>query len=90
MILKYCPGSTIIEWFKNPNKTHKNRSIGWKALVESYPLVGNWIASRIGNGTQVRLGEDLWVGAEENFILSESIISQLRAQRIIVLADAQA
>ena len=37
---KYCPDGIITEWLRNPNKTFRGGSIGWKALVLAYPLIG--------------------------------------------------
>lgn len=63
MISKYCPNSSIIEWFRQPVKSQKNSSIGWKIMVQSFPLIGSWMAWRIRDGKNVRVGEDPWVGA---------------------------
>ena len=53
IISKYYPGNNITEWMRSPEKTHKNGSIGWKAMTLAYPLIGKWIAWKIGNGSQV-------------------------------------
>ena len=79
-----------MEWFKNPNKTNKNGSIGWKALILEFSLFGSWIAWRIGNGTRVKVGEDPWVGPGEEYRLSDQVIQHLRIHRITFLADVQA
>jgi hypothetical protein len=55
---KYFPTFFISEWFREPLKSPKE-SIVWKALVQAFPLVGNWTVWRIGNREKVRLGEDL-------------------------------
>ena len=54
-------------WLRNPGKIYKNGSIGCKAMVLAYPLVGQWIGWKIGNRRQVRVGEDPWTGVGENF-----------------------
>jgi hypothetical protein len=40
-----------------------NFSIVWKALVEAFPLTGEWIVWNLGNGKSVHIGEDPWEGA---------------------------
>jgi len=45
----------------------------WKAIVQPFPLVGNWMAWNVGNGVKVRIGADPWVGSGEEHILSEEI-----------------
>ena len=37
---KYCSNNIITEWLRNLDKSYKNGSIGWKAMVLSYPLIG--------------------------------------------------
>ena len=58
ILSKYCYESSLTDWIKNPDKTFKNGSIGWKATILAYPLVGKWISWKIGDGRQVRVGED--------------------------------
>ena len=41
---KYFPNESIHEWIRKRDRTYKNGSIGWKALVLAFPLVGNWLA----------------------------------------------
>ena len=67
-----------MEWFRNPNKTHKNGSTGWNALVQAFPLISHWMAWRIGSGTRVKVGEDPWEGDGEEYILSNKFIQHLR------------
>ena len=50
ILSKYCSRSILIDWIRNPDKTFKNGSIGWKTMILAYPLVGNWIAWKIGDG----------------------------------------
>jgi len=76
---KYFPNLFVSEWFREPTKSSKG-SIVWKALVDDFPLVGNWIVWRIGNRTKVRLGEDLWLGVGNNlnFIFPYSKYSRVK------------
>ena len=80
---------TLIDWFRNPNKYFKNGSVGWKAMVLAFPLIGNWTTWKIGNGKSVRIGEYPWAGAKENYKLPNSVIIKLREQRCSKLADVQ-
>ena len=41
---KYLTNMEIIEWIRSPNKNYKNGSVGWKAMVLAFPLIGTWIA----------------------------------------------
>ena len=75
----------MIDWFRSTNKTFKNGLVGWKALVLAFPLIGNWLAWEIGNGRSVRIGEDPWEGAREDYKLSPTIFDKLKEQRCLNL-----
>ena len=62
ILTKYCSNNSITEWLRNPDKTFRNGSIGWKEMVLAYPLIGHWIGWQIGDGRKVRVGEDLGLG----------------------------
>ena len=47
---KYFPNGSIQEWIRKLDKSFRNGSICWKALVLAFPQVGNWIAWSVGNG----------------------------------------
>jgi len=65
MISEYLPNLSVIEWFRQLNKSSKG-SIVWKALVEAFPLVGEWVVWKIGDGKNARVGEDPWLGVGNN------------------------
>jgi hypothetical protein len=83
---KYFPTLSISDWFREPLKSPKG-SIVWKALVQAFPLVGNWTVCCIGNGEKVRLGEDPWLGAGNNYKLSQPLLLFLKDKNIRFLSD---
>ena len=54
----------------------------------AYPLIGKWIWWKIKDGKCVKVGEDPWMGAGENFKLSPILIQILRSTRIFTIVDA--
>jgi hypothetical protein len=85
---KYFPSLSIIDWFHDPLKSSKG-SIVWKALVQDFPLVGKWNAWHIGNGEKVRLGEDPWLGAGNNYKLSQPLIKFLKGKKMLLFEQPQ-
>lgn len=79
MVSKYMDGSTFEEWFRRPRKSVSNSSLVWKALVDAFPLIGDW---------QVRIGEDPREGSAGVHKLSEDLVSNLHNHGIITLRDA--
>jgi hypothetical protein len=57
-------------------------------LVEAFPLIGKHLAWNIGNGKQVRLGEDPWVGSGQGHSLPEYLINNLHDRGVYALNDA--
>ena len=88
LISKYFPNGSIQDWIRKRDKSFKNGSIGWKALVLAFPQVVNWLAWLIGNGREVRVGEDPWSGARERYKLSEALVTKLRSLGIYTLNQA--
>jgi hypothetical protein len=43
---------------KKSHEKHKKVSNQWKDLVLAFPIIGNNLSWKVGNGTQVRLGVD--------------------------------
>ena len=79
ILSKYCPGTGLTDWIRNPDKKFKNGSIGWKEMILAYPLVGHWISWKICDGRKVRVGENPWARAGENYRLSPQLIQHLRS-----------
>jgi hypothetical protein len=37
---KYIAPESLEDWIRSTNKTHKQGSIFWKALISSFPVIG--------------------------------------------------
>lgn len=69
-------------------KLTSNVSIHWKALVQCFPLVGRWLVWKVGNGEQVRIGVDPWVGYKNKFRFPYWLIEMLQDRGICTLNQA--
>jgi hypothetical protein len=44
---KYFPSNSIIDWVMWPQKSSKNGSVIWKAMVNAFPLIGTGLYGRL-------------------------------------------
>lgn len=67
-------------------KTNSHKaSVVQKALVNAFPLIGNWPIWKIGNGSDILMWEDPWIGVKDNFILSNALMEALHEHGIFLL-----
>ena len=62
---KYIPHESLIDWIRNPRKTHSGGSVIWKAIVNSFSLIENSLAWDVGNGENFLIGKDPWMGSSQ-------------------------
>jgi hypothetical protein len=83
---KYISPDSIEDWIRSPLKASTNGSIIWKAMISSFPVVGDSLAWKVGKGNHLRIGTDPWPGSGNSHILSEDLIEQLHKQGIFYLS----
>jgi hypothetical protein len=72
----HLPGTTL-DWIRSERKILQNVSNQWKALVLAFPVIGDFLAWKVGIGTQVRVGVDAIMGCDKRVFLSEALIHHL-------------
>lgn len=56
---KYIREGSLEDWLRSVSKeTFKQASIIWKTLVTTFPLVGKWLAWKVGKNNIGTIGED--------------------------------
>jgi hypothetical protein len=55
---KYIDPLSVEDWIRTPRKSFQNASFIWNTVILSFPLPGNWLVWKVGNGSGVILGED--------------------------------
>lgn len=75
MVRKYIEPQYWEDWICNPVKKYTQGSSLWKAIVLSFPLVGSFLAWKVGDGKKVRLGADPWIDGQGLYHLSDDVIS---------------
>ena len=82
---KYIFGESLLEWIRNPRKSHVGGSVIWKAIVTSFDLIENHLAWDVGNGESVLIGRDPWMGSIQQHLLPPDVIDQLGLQGVFML-----
>jgi len=82
---KYIDPLTTLDWIRMPHKSSKNSSVVWKAVVVSVNIIEKGLAWLVGDGTQVRLGQDPWIGCPEGFTLSQGLVTDLKDRGLFTL-----
>ena len=62
-------------------------SICWKAVLWSFDLIGNFLTWKVGNGTNVRIGLDSWVGCKWRHNLPMSLVDKLHSAGLFYVSD---
>jgi hypothetical protein len=52
---KYIEPISVEDCIGNPSNSIHNVSIPWKTIVLAFPLIGNWLVWKVGNGEKVRV-----------------------------------
>jgi len=86
---KYIDLIPLEDCIRNPTKNKKNVSVVWKAIVESFKVIEQGLAWKIGNGRNMKIGKDPWVGFNENYALSPGLINHLETKRILFLNQVE-
>ena len=73
---KYLNEEFILSWIRNPNKSYNGESLFWKAVVQSFPVAGDILAWKVGNGRFVSWGRMLFltIQIKESFGINLLII----------------
>jgi hypothetical protein len=57
---KYISPDTVDECIHRPVKVATQCTIIWKALINSFQVVGEGLVRKVGNGQRVRIGANPW------------------------------
>jgi len=86
---KYIDPLPIDEWIRSQNKKGQSSSAIWKATVEAFSVIEQGLAWKVGDGSQIRIGRDPWVGCNEAFALSPGFLRHLDSKGIQTLNQVE-
>ena len=84
---KYIHPLNILEWIRSPVKKKKNISICRKAVLWAFDIIGNFLVWKIGNGTDVHIGLDPWIGCNWRHALPSPMLEKLHLAGLYFLSD---
>jgi hypothetical protein len=84
---KYIAPEPLEDWVRRPVKSALNCTIIWKALLNSFPIVGEGLAWRVGKGNKVRIRADPWPGSGNSHRLQEHMVHQLNENGFFFLSQ---
>jgi len=86
---KYIDPSPLEDWIRNPEKKDGKVSTIWKETIEAFQVIEQGLSWKVGNGENIRIGRDPWVGCSENFALSPGLIRHLASKGIVYLKQVE-
>eukprot|EP00253_Pinus_taeda_P036198 PITA_36198 len=76
-------------WRLITDKKTKHSSIIWKATVEAFFEIEKGLAWKVGDGRNVRIGRDPWVGCNKSYALSPGILRHLDSKGFYTLNQVE-
>lgn len=75
----------MVEWIRTPQKEANNCSIIWKTIINSFHVIGDGLAWKIGDGSRAHVGMDPWPDSQNSHILPPDLVQQLHEHGFIYL-----
>jgi len=85
LIEKYISPLSIVDWIWLINKHNPIASSQWMALAQAFPILGNYLAWRVGNGSQVRIRSNVIIRCDGRIVLVENRIQTLKTNGLCTL-----
>jgi hypothetical protein len=82
---KILPPTVYLDWIRSPNKSAKKGTIIWKAIINSFHIIGDWLIWKIGDDSKVLIGKDPWIGCANNHLLPEELVISLNQRGFFYL-----
>jgi len=87
VVQKYIAPASVESWIRNPVKNKQGISVVWKAVINSFSVISNKLAWKIGNGEKIRIGVDPWQGRSSHHLMAPRIIEALEDRGITTLGQ---
>ena len=78
VVQKHIAPNSVEDWIRRNTKSHIGGLVIWKAVVKSFDVIEDSLGWNIGNGRKMRVGEDPWVGCNQQHRLIRNLVESLR------------
>eukprot|EP00253_Pinus_taeda_P035322 PITA_35322 len=86
---KYIDSVPLEDWIRNLVKSKQHASVIWKAKMDSFKVIEQGLAWKLGNEKNLKIGKDPWIGCNENYALSLGLIRHLEDKNILTLDQVE-
>lgn len=86
---KYIDPIPLEDWIRSQDKKTKQSSVIWKATVEAFTVIERGLAWKVGDGKNVRIGRDPWVGCNQSYALSPGLLRHLASKGFFTLNQVE-
>jgi hypothetical protein len=85
---KYLPYESVHTWLRSASAVTTYGSQTWKNLINSLPLVLQWLAWNSGSGHSIVIGKDVILGMGKDSFLSKELVDSLNQKNVHLLYQA--
>eukprot|EP00253_Pinus_taeda_P030540 PITA_30540 len=86
---KYIDLIPLEDWIRSQDKKTKHSSVIWKATVEAFIVIDQGLDWKVGDGKNVRIGRDPWVGCNASYALSPGLLRHLGSKGLLTLNQVE-
>lgn len=84
---KYLKIVSPVHWINNLLLHFRNASLIWRSIIATFPYISEHLSWQIGNGMKVHIGIDPYVGAKDDFSLSNMLLEWLHNKHLLMLSQ---
>lgn len=84
---KYLKTSSTTHWLRNHQSGFFQTSAVWSSIYRTFDLIGLWLKWKIGNGVELFVGVDPFIGDGGGYRLPTSLIKELQERQVTVLSQ---
>lgn len=77
--------SSLLNWIGSPRKVANKGSTVWRAIINYIEIIWKGLGWKVGDGSNVLVGKDSWIGSRNSQILFDPLIQTLNGKGFFYL-----